>query len=133
MKTEIKQQILNSIQWVRENLNYTLVAEDWGNADKKCACAMGCLLLKSNPDDVARLGIGKPNYIEAANLLEVEERWVDSFTEGFDSTGLPQESKVPEAWKLGNEIALETKPINYHEFANQIVENSAKKVSKKKK
>ncbi len=114
MKKDIKKRILDSIKYVREELGYTLVSEDWGSANHKCTCAMGCVLLKDDPKDVVRIEADKERCAAAAELLGVEERWVDAFIEGFDNSGTAVDSSNEEAWKLGNEIAKETKPIVYY-------------------
>lgn len=127
-QNDLKIKILDSIRWVRENLNYTLVSEDWGNKEKQCACAMGCVLIQDDPEDLLQLKVGSKAH-QAAKIIGVEEKWIDSFTEGFDDTGRAFESKVPEAWEIGMSIAQETKPIRYSDFANEVIKE---KPSKKK-
>jgi hypothetical protein len=110
---EIKQQILDSIKFVREEKGFTLISEDWGDPSHKCACAMGCVLIKG--ESKTALG-SSDSAASAAELLGVSEKWVDSFIEGFDDHGSPPESSIPAAWSLGREIAEETKPIEYHKW-----------------
>lgn len=113
---DIKQVILDSIKWTRETLGWTLISEDWGTANNKCTCAMGCVLLKHNPEDTVIIEEERENATVAAELLEVSELWVDSFIDGFDGNGTAAMCKVPEAWDLGWEIAKETKPLAHGKF-----------------
>ena len=115
-KKNVKQTILDSIQYVREELGFTLISEDWGSLEHKCACALGCVLVKDDPKDEARLGSASLACAKAANLLGVDENWVDSFIEGFDGNGSSKEAGVSAAWDMGREVALETKPIEYHKW-----------------
>jgi hypothetical protein len=113
MKKDIKQKILDSITYAREKMGFTLISEDWGDASHKCACAMGCVLLKDNPKDTVRIE-AKENTVSAAEILGVTEKWIDCFCEGFDGNGQADASQLPDAWTLGEEVAKETKPIAYH-------------------
>jgi hypothetical protein len=110
----IKKNILDSIAFSRKELGFTLVSEDWGQAEHKCTCAIGCVLLKDKPEDTARIEANKERYNAAAEILGVDDVWIDSFIEGFDANGTSVSSANPEAWELGFEIAKETKPIAYH-------------------
>jgi hypothetical protein len=109
----IKKIILDSIKYVREELGFTLVSEDWGDANHKCACALGCVLLKDDPKDVVRPE-SKEACAAVAKILGVDEKWVDCFIGGFDANGIAATSANAEAWELGFQIAKETKPIAYH-------------------
>lgn len=110
----LKQKILDSIKFVRETLGYTLVSDEWGFHQNKCACGLGCVIAKDNPDN---LGTSDAKMVEKIQeLLGVDEPWVDSFIEGFDGNGSSDQAKVPAAWDMGRDIAKETKPIEYHKW-----------------
>jgi hypothetical protein len=111
---DVKKKILESIAYTREKLGFTLVSEDWGSASHKCACALGCVLLKDNPKDTVRIEDDKDRHIAITEILEVNDAWVDSFISGFDGNGISKDSPDSEAWELGFAIATETKPIAYH-------------------
>ena len=113
---EIKQLILDSIKWTVNTLGWTLISDDWGNANDKCTCAMGCVLLKDNPQDVVIIEEERENASKVAELLGVSELWVDSFINGFDGNRTFESSKLPEAWAMGAELAKETKPITHFNF-----------------
>lgn len=106
---DIKKKILDAIAHVRKNMGFTLVSEDWGDPKHKCACAISCVILKDDPNAAVA-----HNTHAASTILGVDEKWVDCFIEGFDSNGTADQSQVPEAWKMGNEVSKETKPIAYH-------------------
>jgi hypothetical protein len=108
----LKQKILEAIKHTREELEYTLVSDEWGSSTYKFACALGCVLAKYNPNNLD-LG-GNENFRMVQELLGVDEKWVDSFIEGFDGNGTSDQAKVPGAWEMGFAIAKETKPIAFH-------------------
>jgi hypothetical protein len=110
----LKKKILDSIAYAREELDFTLISEDWGQAERKCTCAIGCVLLKDKPEDVVRIEANKERYVAAAEILGVDEVLIDTFIEGFDGNGTSEQSANAEAWELGFEIAKEAKPIAYH-------------------
>ena len=107
----VKKKILDSIKYVKEELGYTLVSEDWGSAKHKCACALGCVLIQKNKENELSTS---ESAKAAAELLEVDEAWVDAFINGFDINGTATESPFPEAWEMGYQVAKETRPIPYH-------------------
>ena len=118
---DIKKKIMDSITYTREQLGFTLISENWGEASYKCACAIGCVLINDKPKDMVRIENDKERYLVAAEILEVNEQWIDCFIEGFDyfseeegDSGFAKNSINPEAWELGWTIAKETKPIPYH-------------------
>jgi hypothetical protein len=111
---KLKKMILDSIAYSRKELGFTLISEDWGAAERKCTCAIGCVLLKDKPEDTVRIEANKERYVAAAEILGVNEVWIDTFIEGFDGNGTADQSANAEAWELGFEIAKETKPIAYH-------------------
>lgn len=115
-KNNIKQKILDSISYARNELKYTLISDDWGSVERKCACALGCVLVKDSPEDDSHLGSTSLACASTALLLGVDEKWIDSFIEGFDGNGTSKDSAVAAAWDMGREIALETKPIEYHKW-----------------
>jgi hypothetical protein len=110
----LKKKILDSIKYAREELDFALISEEWGNAEHKCTCAMGCVLLKDNPKDTVRIEADKERCAAAAEILGVDEKWVDCFIEGFDGNGTAEQSANPEAWEMGWAIAKETNPIVYY-------------------
>ena len=111
---DVKKKILDSITYTREKLGFTLVSEDWGSSNHKCACALGCVLLKDNPKDTVRIEDNKDRYDAITEILEVDEAWIDSFINGFDGNGTSKDSNDSVAWELGFAISEETKPIAYH-------------------
>ena len=111
----VKKQILDAIAYVREQMGYTLISEDWGSPEHKCTCALGCLLLQDNPKDVVRIE-AKENMTVAAELLNVTEAWTQDFLEGYDNNGAADGCSLPDAWKIGADVRKETKPIAYHEW-----------------
>lgn len=120
MSDNIKQTIIDSIKWTTENLGFTLIKEDWGTANRKCTCAMGCVLLKNDPKDLVIIeDEKKDNTVKAAEILGVDEDWINSFIEGFDTSGSVHEAKVPEAWELGAEVSKETSPITHGDWLDQ--------------
>lgn len=110
----LKKKILDSIKYAREEMGFTLVSEDWGNFEHKCTCALGCVLVKDDPKDTDRLDSSTLAAVSAANILEVSEKWVESFLDGFDNNGTAEQSAEPDAWNMGLAIAKETKPIVYY-------------------
>lgn len=110
----LKKKILDSISFARKELGFTLISEDWGASERKCTCAIGCVLLKDKPEDTVRIEANKERYVAAAEILEVDEEWIDAFIEGFDANGTSESSTNPEAWELGFTVAQEAKPIAYH-------------------
>lgn len=119
---DTKQKIMDSIEWVKKNTDFTLVSEDWGNSGSRCTCAMGCVLLKDNPQDVVIIEEERENSVKAAEVLGVTEKWVNCFIEGFDGNGYAAGSELPEAWKMGAEVAEETKPMLYSAYIESLEE-----------
>jgi len=109
----VKQKILDSIKYAREELGFTLISEDWGDVSAKCACALGCVLLQDDPKDGVQ-SKPKDNCSKAATLLGVNSKWIDCFIDGFDANGSALTAPNAEAWELGLEIAKETKPISFY-------------------
>jgi hypothetical protein len=108
---DIKKKILGAIAQVQAK-GYTLVCEDWGDPFHECACPMAAVILTDDPDKF--MASPNENVATAAKILGVTEKWIDCFIEGFDGNGVADQSAVPEAWKIGSEVAKETKPIAYH-------------------
>src|ERR1700679_3678427 len=101
----IRETILNSIKYVRETIGYTLISEEWGSSNSKCACAIGCVLIQNDPKQINFTDLAA----RASKILNVSEIWVDSFIDGFDGIGKAECASVPEAWNMGYSIATETK------------------------
>lgn len=110
----IKKKILDSIKQMRAQ-GYTLISEDWGNTKEKCACAMSCVILSNNPKDGWLLG-SSDSAQTAADVLEVNWDWIDSFLDGYDGNGDSKGARVKEAWEIGAEVAKEAKPITLTDF-----------------
>lgn len=115
----IKEKILNSIKSVQDNMEYTLVSDDWGNDVVQCTCAMGCVVLDNDPNDVDLLQDAWKNASKAAEILGVSEAWIDHFIAGFDGANDIQTVNYKDAYLLGKEIAQETKPINYDKLMKE--------------
>ncbi len=111
----VKKKILDAITFVRKDMGYTLVCEDWGDPTHKCACAMSAVILKDDSSNLPR-ATDKNSIQTAADILGVSIRWIEEFISGFDSNGSAKDSMLPEAWTIGQEVAKETKPIVYHEW-----------------
>jgi hypothetical protein len=112
---DIKQRILTSIEKAREE-GYTLIQGDWGDERMKCACAIGCVYVAANQHIDS-------NYEDAADLLGVDEGWISSFTNGFDMIGEAAAARDPQAWNLGDELRILTKPIDYEAFVDKMYED----------
>jgi hypothetical protein len=113
---DVKQTILDAIKYTSRELGWTLISGNWGDVDQKCTDALGCLLIKDNPEDIDIIEEHLENAEKAAELLEVSEEWIESFLEGYDDVGFASAAKVPEAWTIGEEIRLETSPFPYEEY-----------------
>lgn len=112
---DIKKRILKEIKYATETLGYTLVTESWGNAEKKCACAMGCLLVANE----VPIGYVSENILHAAQLLEVDMAWIDSFTNGFDHDHSNPIDDIS-AFDLGVEISESLKPVSNDDFMDKL-------------
>jgi hypothetical protein len=108
---DVKKKILDAVAQARAK-GYTLVCDDWGDPFHECACPMAAVILMDDPDKY--MASPCENVTTVAKILGVDEKWVDCFIEGFDCNGTADQSQVPEAWKIGNEVSKETKPIAYH-------------------
>lgn len=104
---EIKQKILDSIEYATNTLGFTLVQGNWGSSENKCACALGCVILK-NGLEILGEGLEEDNAIVAAELLGKPKCWIDDFINGFDSDEI---GTYHEGWKIGNEIKNITEPV----------------------
>jgi len=119
--------ISKGIEYAKKNLGYTIISEDWGNEEEKCACALGCLLLSNN------LKLGSKNEDSAAELLKVNDMWITAFISGFDDTpwllsySLTENQKddmsdvdkaeLEAAYDGGRTLRNKFKPCPYGEFA----------------
>lgn len=108
---QIKETILNNIKTAREN-GITLITEDWGRSDKKCACALGCILINNNhvlsDEDSEHYNAIVQDY------LNVWETWVDQFIRGYDGE-TPTDVDI-DAYRLGQDICALTNPITFNQF-----------------
>lgn len=117
-KMDIEQTIRQSIEKAKQN-GWTLVHQDWGHLDSKCACPMGCIILQADPtNDILN---GPSASIEAAKLLHVSDAWVDSFTSGFDDEDLDEGAAdhIKVAWELGKKLHQEFNPMNYFDYMRE--------------
>jgi hypothetical protein len=108
----VKEKILASIV-IAEGKGFTLITDDWGSDTMKCACAIGCVYVAVD------VNISN-NENMAAEILGVSDKWITSFTDGFDGNGVPTGAHEPEAWNIGREIRLSTNPLTYDEFVYQM-------------
>jgi hypothetical protein len=115
---EIKNIIINSVYHAIHKKNYILITQSWGNDLEKCACPLGCVLVKNNillRTDTPVLA-STPNYnkTEIMNILGVSLEWIDSFTSGFDNFGKIFTNK--EAYELGAELRRILNPRYYSQI-----------------
>lgn len=92
---------------------YELVCEDWGDDKQKCACPLGCLIVAND------VKIGKPteNFSKAAELLGLDEHWIDSFIAGYDKGYLTYgDVAIQEAKDMGAKLRAELDPLRYHVY-----------------
>ena len=108
MNDQIKEKILASIETAKQK-GYTLVSEEFGDESSKCACALGCVAV-ANGFQISE------NLKDVAGVLQVSDQWINSFIYGFDGIGWASGAEDPDAWKMGQDIASETKPVSYQQF-----------------
>jgi hypothetical protein len=114
--SNIKNKIVEGIQTAKEQLGITLITEEWGSKQTKCACALGCVLLANNhglSDDAEQ------NATEAAEILGVSESWIDNFIRGFDGDS-PDEDEPEEAFEIGEEIRKQLNPVNHTDYVESL-------------
>lgn len=119
MPSKQEEIIRSSIEYATKELGFTLVYSDWGNNNLACACPMGCVVVKIDPNTLQN-----GNYQEevlAAQTLGVSTDWIYSFIVGFDNSGHHQLQGqiVPEAKELGQKIFDEFNPTDYFEVMKQ--------------
>lgn len=102
---EIKNKIIADIKFAQDILGITLISDEWGNKNTKCACALGCVLLVNHD---AVYDDPEENGQAIASILDVSEDWVNNFLNGFDGKAIHISTRFQEAWKLGLEIRNET-------------------------
>lgn len=115
---EIKDIIMNSVYYAIHKKDYILLTQSWGNDLEKCACPLGCVLVKHNISlrtDAPVLS-STPNYnkIEIMKILGVSLDWIDSFIIGFDDFSNENISNK-EAYELGLLLRRILNPINYYQ------------------
>lgn len=109
---QIKDRIVNGINYTTGKLGFKLVKEDWGSKQQKCTCAMGCVLLH-NDHGIASDDCDQ-NEVEAAHVLGVQTDWINSFIAGYD--GCEKEDSTRSyildegAFEIGKEIAAQYNP-----------------------
>jgi hypothetical protein len=62
--------------------------------------------------------VDQPNMVEIAKILGVDDNWIGSFMNGFD-TSPPEEKVNKEAFLLGKEIHDEFKPVPAHLYMRE--------------
>ena len=122
MNKEIISKISEAIRFAKDEQNFILISEDWGAEKLKCACAIGCLLLKNKKS----FGSDSDKAEEvAAELLGVDSKWVDAFINGFDNTPFitswvtdyPDLLKIlNDGFETGTKVKDEFKPMAFHIF-----------------
>ena len=127
------EKIAEGIEYAKKELGFRLVSEDWGNKQYKCACALGCLLVKNNvPLDE------ESNETEAQKLLEVNQGWISAFIAGFDDTpwdlgvtlttveketmSKEEIKELEEAYHSGVELRQRFSPMKYDQFFDAFVD-----------
>jgi hypothetical protein len=112
----LKDKIISNIKFAQDR-GFTIVSDNWGNDPTKCACALGCVLIANeymiseDPEDNAQV---------VAELLSVEDGWVEGFIYGFDYDLLPDSCAYGEAWRLGRAIRDEVNPMYHSEYVNNL-------------
>ena len=123
-KLELEEKISESIEYAKKELGFVLVSEDWGNKSGKCACALGCVLIKNN---VAL--DSNTNEEVAAKLLGVDNEWVQAFIAGFDESPWQFDETstnvktLREANEIGINIRKHFEPMRYDRYADSFVED----------
>lgn len=115
---KIKQKVLDSIQSSLEQ-GYTIVKGNWGDTDMHCTCAMGCVLIQNEVDD---LRDDTSNFEAIQKLLNVSETWLSSFLDGFDGLGERVWANESEAWDLGKEVSEKYSPVEFDKFIDSLEE-----------
>lgn len=127
------EKIAEGIEYAKNELGFRLISEDWGSKQYKCACALGCLLVKNNiPLDEEN------NETAARDLLEVDDGWVSAFISGFDDTPwdlnitlttvekeLMSQDDIKEleaAYASGVELRKRFSPMKYDKFYDAFVD-----------
>lgn len=94
-----KEEIVESIK-IAQAKGFTIVANEWGDVETKCACALSCVMLVRGHD--------LPQDVEdVENALSLDYDWITDFAEGFDE---PNEETFSDAARLGQEIRREVGP-----------------------
>lgn len=114
----IKNKIISSIEAAKAQ-GITLVCEDWGSKENKCACALGCLLI-TNHCDLSEDDPDK-NEFQAMELLGVPDSWINNFINGFDDERSTTLQNI-EAWQLGQELRLILNPVNHMDYISDLEE-----------
>lgn len=111
-KEKLKAEIVNGIKTAQTKLGFTLISEDWGGTRFGCSCALGCVLAAKG---LPIASIDSPNIAELTKILDVDEKWVNSFMRGFDDSP-PDDDSDKEAYRLGQSIHDEFKPVQFHNY-----------------
>lgn len=115
----IKTRILEGINYAKEKLGFTLVHSAWGDKDKRCACALGCVLIHN--DRHLDSDLVEDNEQEAARTLGVSHVWVESFVSGFDDGDKSSlDTYDPTAYELGKELRAELAPVENDEYLSSL-------------
>jgi len=111
-KEKIKAEIVSSIKNAQTKLGFTLISEDWGGSKFQCTCALGCVLASKG---LSIASTDSPNVAKIAEIFGVDEKWVESFMQGFDTTP-PDDKYNKEAFSLGQSVRDEFKPVQSHYY-----------------
>lgn len=118
-KNQIKSRILEGINYAKEKLGFTLVHSSWGDKNKRCACALGCVLVHN--DRHLDNDLVEDNEQEVARTLGVSTVWVESFVVGFDDDSISHLDVYDQkAFELGKELREELNPIENDQFVKSL-------------
>lgn len=109
---KIQKKISDAIAKAQES-GFTVICEDWGDSQQKCACPLGCLIVANG------VTLGRPgeNFNKAAELLDQDQEWVDSFIAGYDKGFLTYgQEPVVEALEMGKLFRQVLEPLRYHVY-----------------
>lgn len=124
-----KEIIINAIKHITNAYQVKLIKGVWAGVNSKnesLVDALACVIIENDEkylkeiieDDSCDDGTLE---MLAADILQTNEEWTDSFSLGFQNVprnivdGIPNET----AYKLGKTISKETKPIAFHIFADK--------------
>ena len=110
---QIKAKILEDIEAAQKQ-GFTLITGEWGDYDSRCSCPLGCVNLVNGTSPEATFDGG------VRSILEVNDKWLQSFIDGYDGNGRAKSAEEPEAWQMGSEIKEQLHPMSYEEYIRTI-------------